>query len=142
MHLKKGTIKAKELLEKSLSTGDFVYTFSKDKTIQLERKEILSTNTNAALQQPINGKVVDENGVPLAGATIYVSTHSLQSQDEVKDFLIRGTQTDFDGEFTVEASIGEHLSVSFIGYEFYSQEITSLDADFTIILKEAKKHFR
>jgi TonB-linked outer membrane protein, SusC/RagA family len=63
-----------------------------------------------AAQQPINGRVMDEQGRPLAGATV-----------ELKGGTQK-TSTDNDGVFTIRASPGDILLVSFIGY--VPQEIT------------------
>ncbi len=58
----------------------------------------------------ISGTVVDENGVPLGGASL------------VKKGTTTGTTTDFDGNFSIDASMGETLVVSYIGYA--SKEVT------------------
>ena len=54
--------------------------------------------------QSISGTVTDENGVPLPGATV----------------LVEGTQngvsTDFDGNYSINASSGDTLVFSFVGY--------------------------
>lgn len=52
----------------------------------------------------ITGTVLDENEMPIPGATIVVKGTS------------RGTMTDFDGKFQIEAEEGEVLSISFIGF--------------------------
>ena len=57
-----------------------------------------------AAQQPIQGRVMDEQGLPLAGATVEL-TGSTQK-----------TNTDSDGQFTIQASPGDNLLVSFVGY--------------------------
>lgn len=62
------------------------------------------------LQQTINGTVLDENGDPLPGASIVVKGTS------------NGTQTDFDGNFTITANPDDILVVSYIGYS--TEEIT------------------
>jgi outer membrane receptor for ferrienterochelin and colicin len=52
------------------------------------------------------GKVVDaENNQPLPGATVVVKGTK------------KGTVTDFDGNFSIDASTGDMLEVSFLGYE-------------------------
>jgi len=56
-------------------------------------------------QQEISGKVVDEDGVPLPGASIVIKGTTT------------GTTTDFDGNFSIDASVGDTLVVSYIGYE-------------------------
>jgi TonB-linked SusC/RagA family outer membrane protein len=54
--------------------------------------------------QSISGTVTDDNGVPLPGATV----------------LVEGTQngvsTDFDGNYSINASNGDTLVFSFVGY--------------------------
>lgn len=56
-------------------------------------------------QQTIQGLVTDESGIPLPGATILI--------DGTND----GTTTDFDGNFSIEASDGQTLLISFVGYK-------------------------
>ena len=64
--------------------------------------------------QTVNGTVVSEDG-PLPGATV-----------QVKD-TDRGTSTDFDGNYSIEASSGDVLVISFVG--FTTQEIPVGDQD-------------
>ena len=51
----------------------------------------------------ITGSVKDESGMPLPGASVLVKGTN------------NGTQTDFDGNFSIEVTKGESLSFSFIG---------------------------
>lgn len=53
----------------------------------------------------ITGTVTDEDGEPLPGASLVVVGTST------------GTTSDFDGNFTLEANIGDMLRVSYIGFE-------------------------
>ena len=63
--------------------------------------------------QSISGTVSDENGVPLPGATV----------------LVEGTQngvsTDFDGNYSINASSGDTLVFSFVGYSSQSVVVGS-----------------
>ncbi|MEL0184224.1 MAG: carboxypeptidase-like regulatory domain-containing protein, partial [Bacteroidota bacterium] len=63
--------------------------------------------------QSISGTVTDENGVPLPGATV----------------LVEGTQngvsTDFDGNYSINASSGDTLVFSFVGYSTQSVVVGS-----------------
>ena len=52
----------------------------------------------------INGTVLDSNGMPLPGASILVEGTS------------RGTQSDFDGNFSIEASAEDILLISYVGF--------------------------
>ncbi len=60
-------------------------------------------------QQSISGTVQGEDGLPLPGVNILVKGKST------------GTQTDFDGKYTINAETGEVLSYSYLG--FITQEI-------------------
>ena len=63
--------------------------------------------------QQFSGNVTDENGIPLPGASVIVQgTNS-------------GVVTDFDGNFSIEASMGETLVVSFVGYASQSIIVNS-----------------
>lgn len=69
----------------------------------------LKTHTNtflpAEIQSTITGVVNDENGSPLPGASVVVKGTT------------DGTQTDFDGNFTIEAPSDGTLIISYIGYK-------------------------
>lgn len=58
----------------------------------------------ASAQQSINGSVMDESGVPIAGANVIIKGSS------------KGTVTDFDGNFSISASTNDVLEFSFVGY--------------------------
>ena len=53
--------------------------------------------------QSISGTVTDDNGVPLPGATVLVEGTS------------NGVSTDFDGNYSINASSGDTLVFSFVG---------------------------
>ena len=100
--LKKGTIKANDLLQKGLSSGKFIYKFSDNGSILIEEKAIIPV---AKVQQTINGTITDKGGMPLFGANIIVKGSS------------NGTQSDFDGNFSLNlSSENVTLVVSYIGY--------------------------
>ncbi|NJB35205.1 SusC/RagA family TonB-linked outer membrane protein [Croceivirga sp. JEA036] len=64
---------------------------------------ILAIQTTYA-QQTVSGTVTDVNGEPLAGANVLVKGTT------------NGTQTDFDGNFTISASGNATLIISYIGF--------------------------
>tara|TARA_B100000768_G_C11279189_1_gene377572 strand:- start:485 stop:3778 length:3294 start_codon:yes stop_codon:yes gene_type:complete len=68
-----------------------------------------------AQQKTITGLVFDDQGIALPGATVLVENSN------------RGVTTDFDGNFSIEASNGEVLVISFIGYK--NQSVTVDDSD-------------
>jgi len=63
--------------------------------------------------QQISGSVSDENGDPLPGASIVVDGSS------------RGVTSDFDGNFTIAASNGDKLVVSYVGYKSQTIDVGS-----------------
>ena len=58
----------------------------------------------------VEGKVTDENGMPMLGVTIQIKGTS------------SGTTTNFDGEYSINAESGSTLVFSYLGYK--AQEIT------------------
>ncbi|WP_295128787.1 TonB-dependent receptor [uncultured Chitinophaga sp.] len=77
------------------------------KTITIKEKEVMPDVTPAVQQEepPIKGKVLDEKGGPLPGATVSVAGTN------------RGVQTDGDGNFSIKAKKTDVLLISYIGYD-------------------------
>lgn len=57
-----------------------------------------------AQQRSISGSIKDSKGIPLPGVNILIKDTN------------RGTQSDFDGMYTIEAASGETIMFSFLGY--------------------------
>ncbi|MFE3870629.1 SusC/RagA family TonB-linked outer membrane protein [Flavobacterium sp. ZS1P70] len=74
--------------------------------------------------QVIKGKVLDKNGIGIPGAMI-VATDSKTSAD-----------TDFDGNFNINAKVGEMLKISMVGFDALSIPVTS--TSMSITMKESK----
>lgn len=70
----------------------------------------------------VTGTVLDESGGPLPGATVVVNGTS------------NGTQTDFDGHFSLNVQNGQELTVSYIG--FSSEELPIYSSVMNIRLDE------
>lgn len=70
----------------------------------------------------IKGTVVDESGEPIIGATVVVKGTT------------NGTVTDFDGNFEVDAKVGDLLDISYVGYK--SQQVKATAQPLNIVLKE------
>lgn len=99
--LKKGTVRANQLISKSLSNGKFDISFSDNNTIVI-KEHIPNIIDN---QQMISGTVIDEQGIPLAGVNVLiVGTNA-------------GTQTDFDGNYSIGAASGDILEFSYVGMQ-------------------------
>ncbi|WP_297703529.1 TonB-dependent receptor [uncultured Eudoraea sp.] len=69
----------------------------------------------------ISGTVSDDQGVPLVGASV------------VKKGTSIGTTTDFDGNYTIDAILGDRLIVSFIGYEPLEVMVNSTILNITLV---------
>lgn len=110
--LKKGKIKADALLQKSLSFGNFNYSFNGNGAIVLERQAPKKERPKMAFQQTISGTVIDTDGVPLPGASV-----NMKGNESV------GTQTDFDGNYELQVS-GANTVLVFRYLGYISQEIT------------------
>ncbi|WP_369753676.1 SusC/RagA family TonB-linked outer membrane protein [Flavobacterium sp. WC2409] len=72
--------------------------------------------------QVIKGKVLDKNGMGIPGAIVVSSSSN--------------TDTDFDGNFNINAKVGETLKVTMLGFEAVS--ITATAAPMTITLLDSK----
>ena len=72
---------------------------------------VLMTGTMVFAQQVVTGVVEDADG-PLIGASILVKGTTV------------GTITDFDGNFTIEANIGDELEFSYMGYTSQTIAVT------------------
>ncbi|MCB0375022.1 MAG: carboxypeptidase-like regulatory domain-containing protein, partial [Sinomicrobium sp.] len=68
-----------------------------------------------AQQRTITGNVTDEDGIVLPGVSIVVKGTN------------RGTQTDFDGNYTIEASVGETLVFTYLGQRKEERTIGASD---------------
>jgi len=106
--LNKGIITAHDLLSKCLSSSNYVYKLTENKTIILKEKPPVDQN------RTISGKVTDESGEPLLGVTILVH------RDENNNF--RGTTTDFDGGYKIAVQKDDIVKFSYVG--FITQRIT------------------
>lgn len=64
-----------------------------------------------AQEKTISGTISDENGVPLPGVNVIVSGTNT------------GTQTDFDGKYTIATAVGSTITYSFVGYKTTEQAV-------------------
>lgn len=80
--------------------GNIVPTTIKVDTLTQKKKTTLLS---------ISGTITDDSGLPLPSANIIIKGTS------------NGTQTDFDGYYSIQAKEGDHLVISYIG--FITQEI-------------------
>jgi len=102
--LNKGIINISDLLDKTLSSSDLSYEFTKNNTIIIK-----SNTTHAKLSKKqdyiISGYVTDENKSPLPGVTVIIKGTQ------------KGTTTGFDGEYSIKTNQTDTLVYSYVGYE-------------------------
>ena len=97
----------KEVLDELLTPLEIEYEIFNEKSIVL--RDAKDGNTQSTLPAQIQGKITDENGEPLIGATVQVKGTSA------------GTITDAEGNFTLDAPEDAVLVISYVGYK--SQEV-------------------
>ncbi len=117
--LKKGVIKAGELLDLFLSPINFTFEFTQNQTVIVKRKPELKNSGDPIIidddmpQQIVSGMVTDNDNVPLPGVNV----------------IVKGTQkgsiTNFDGKYSIAASEGETLVFSYIGYTTVEKSVGS-----------------
>ncbi len=64
-----------------------------------------------AQQRTVSGTVSDNNGLPLPGATVII------------EGTTTGTSADFDGNYSIDTSVGDVLRFSYVGYSTQSIEV-------------------
>jgi len=78
-------------------------------------------------QKTVTGSVVDENGLPLPGATV------------VEKGTTNGVSTDFDGNFAIQVGEGSTLEASFLGYSTLSIGVVADQDNYTFNLEPSNE---
>jgi TonB-dependent receptor len=108
LFVKEGEINANELLQQSLLNGRYTLEVTENKVVLI--KEVPEKIKKNLQQYEITGNIVDKDGMPLPFATV------------IEKGTVNGSQTDFDGNFTISVSDkNATLVISFMGYQ--TQEI-------------------
>ena len=76
---------------------------------------VMMSLTVFSQQREVTGKVTDDTGQPLMGATLIIKGTTT------------GTVTDFDGEFAIKAKTGDVISFSYMGVETKNVTVTNLN---------------
>jgi len=107
VQLKKGEILVTNLLQLSLSNKNLTYEISQDNVIIIKEKPkgVISTilPVEEIQSNEISGKVTDNSGIPLPGVNVVIAGTNV------------GTETGFDGNYTIKATKGEVLKFSYVG---------------------------
>jgi TonB-dependent SusC/RagA subfamily outer membrane receptor len=83
---------------------------------------LLALMSTAAWAQTVSGTVTDENNQPLPGATVIVQGTTT------------GTSTDFDGKYQINATQGQTLVFSYVGYATQNVVVNSATHDVSLQL--------
>lgn len=113
-----------QVLDQLLADSDYKYKVSNRQVfITREGKE---TKQSKSDKQKITGTIVDVNNDPIIAASVSIAGST------------NATLTDIDGNFSITASVGEMLVVSYIGYQKEQFKIDSKTV-YNIVLKEDNK---
>lgn len=85
---------------------------------------VLSSMSLIAQEKEIRGTVTDESNEPLPGVNIVIQGTTI------------GQQTDFDGNYTIKANVGDVLVYTFIGMVTQTHTVTDSDSTINIVLTE------
>jgi len=114
-----------EVMKRCLDGQPFDYEIQQ-KTILIKPKAALRQDKPQA-PVTISGKVTDTAGTPLIGATIAIKGTT------------KATITGENGEFTIDAQLGDILTISYIGYIPFEQKVNSGTPYLTIALRPGVK---
>lgn len=123
VQLKKGDINAAELLGLCLKNADLNFEISKNNTVII--KENNSSKVSILQGHEISGTVLDQQGQPLAGASI------------LEKGTQNGAQTDFDGKFLLNVtSDSAVLVVSYLGFKT-KEVVINGESEISVALEES-----
>ncbi|MBI5372064.1 MAG: SusC/RagA family TonB-linked outer membrane protein [Sphingobacteriales bacterium] len=117
-----------EALDYCFRDQDLSYTISEN-TIIVRRKvytpEPVVADPPVVVPAEVKGKVTDEKGQPVVGASV------------VNERTKRGTTTDANGNFSIQAEKNDMLTFSYVGKAQQTVKVTDVNTAFTISLKDA-----
>lgn len=90
-----------DILDKLSKNASFNYAIN-NKLVVIQKSEKIVFKS--LINQKIKGRVIDENGMPIPGASVRESN------------MANGTVTDFDGKFELSVGEGKTIEISYIGY--------------------------
>lgn len=87
---------------------------------------VLSVEEKKSTSRTVRGVVLDKsNNDPIIGASVVVKGTT------------QGTITDYDGNFSIEATSGQYLQVSYLGYQTYELRVTPNTDTYRVALTES-----
>ena len=126
IQLKKGEIKASDLINKVLRNSNLGFELTENNTILIKEKAKVQVKDDPMSQtRQITGQVLDEAGIPLPGASV------------VEVGTTNGVTTDFDGNFSLDvADENSKIEISYIGYVAQTLTVGATGAQLNITLVE------
>lgn len=106
------SVEVEDALKQLLVGTNISYEIKNDKLYFVERKDI-QPKDNTIIPKKVSGTVTDQKGEPIIGASLLIKGTK------------RGTITDVNGNFTLEADNRSILTISYIGYSTIEVEIGS-----------------
>lgn len=85
---------------------------------------VLVVQITFAQEKTITGSISDNSGLPLPGVNIVVKGTS------------NGTQSDFDGNYAIKASVGQNLVYTYVGFKTQEKTITTNSSTISISMEE------
>ncbi len=124
--LKTGQVLLNDLLDMIANQTGYKFTQVKHTILVSAATLVLSKLEQEQNAPPVKGVVTDAGGNPLAGATVLVKGTKIS------------TQTDVNGNFSVNASANAVLIISYIGYKTLEVEVNGR-LELTVSIEEVKK---
>ncbi|WP_170245250.1 SusC/RagA family TonB-linked outer membrane protein [Gelidibacter salicanalis] len=126
IELKKGEIKIEKILQQSLEINNLSFELTDEKTILISEKSTASSisKLKIEIQQEIKGTVTDAQGLVLPGVSVMIKGTN------------KGTVTNFDGEYFINASTGQELLFSYVGMTSVSIAIVEGKTTVNVTLQE------
>ncbi|MFS4457302.1 SusC/RagA family TonB-linked outer membrane protein [Maribacter sp. 2304DJ31-5] len=102
-----------DVLDKMFQNTKTAFHINDERVFLFERKQHPDISQNNAIQEiEVKGVVVDNNGDPISGIAVFIS----KDKEFNANAVLKGTETDFDGAYTLTANVGEFVMVKGLGY--------------------------
>lgn len=115
-------MKKKAIYYKKEGKKYLVFVFCFFSLISYSKNDLRIIETSNDFQLTISGNVKDSRGTPLLGVNVIVKETKI------------GTTTDFDGNYSITAKIGDTLVFSFVGFK--TKEIKVIRATTDVVIEE------
>lgn len=119
-------IEVKDLLNKLLPSMGLEYRMASDKVISISRSgssKATLASSKSAKTSTVSGRVTDNNGEPLTGATVQVVGTN------------KATVADLDGNYSIDVAPGETLKVTIVGMIPYNVKVRGDKTHYDVVLR-------